>query len=98
MIALGLFLILCGLQLADLVTTYALIALGIGREANPIARRLMDSIGVMPALVILKAIVIGPPWYFLDQPFMPKLLGIMVGFYVLVVHNNLRIFIKAGRR
>lgn len=53
------FILICILQVLDVVTTLYCLRKGIGTEANPVMRKLMDAVGVKPALLGMKALVIG---------------------------------------
>jgi hypothetical protein len=53
------FILICILQVLDVVTTLYCLRKGIGKEANPVMRKLMDAVGVKPALFGMKALVIG---------------------------------------
>ena len=50
------------LQAADFYTTYTALKSGTGQEANPFAKKLMDAIGVVPALVLLKVGLAALAW------------------------------------
>jgi len=49
-----LILILLILQLGDAYTTYVAITSGKGQEANPVFKRLIDAIGLVPAIAFFK--------------------------------------------
>jgi hypothetical protein len=52
-----LFLFSC-LQLADAYTTYRILSTG-GKEVNPVMRWLMDQIGIVQGLSLMKLLLIG---------------------------------------
>ena len=57
-LALGLFIALAALQAVDAATTLTVLARG-GREANPAMRWLMRKLGLLPALVAAKMVLVG---------------------------------------
>ena len=67
-----------------------LIALrGPAHEANPIMAKIMDTIGVVPALLITKGAVIALLWYY--QALLPvELLWALCAFYVWIVWGNVQ--------
>jgi amino acid transporter len=76
------------LQVADAATTYIILKGG-GRELNPFMQVVMNFLGVVPALVVMKLLVVGvfmvyaeaiPLWVWM----------LMVIIYAVVVANNLR--------
>lgn len=75
------------LQVADIITT--IIALnGPAHEANPLLKKLMDAIGVVPALMLIKVIMLSFIGYY--QAMLPvEVLWALCVFYVLIVVNNL---------
>lgn len=56
------FLLLVALFAADGILTYRIIKAG-GRELNPVVRWMMDRAGIVPALVIPKALLLWGLWY-----------------------------------
>lgn len=80
------FLIL--LQVADVITT--IIALeGPAHEANPIMAKIMETIGVVPALLLIKGAFITFLWQY--QALLPvELLWALCAFYVWIVYGNIR--------
>lgn len=83
------------LQVADIVTT--IIALqGPAHESNPVLKKLMDKIGVLPALLIVKGLAIAFFWYF--QAMIPQaVFWLLCAFYVYIVYNNL-MTIRKGKK
>ncbi len=76
------------LQVADAATTYIILKGG-GRELNPFMQVVMNFLGVVPALVTMKVLVVAvfmvyaeaiPLWVWM----------LMVIIYAVVVANNLR--------
>ena len=53
-----LFLLLVALQIADAVTTVKVLKQG-GEELNPVLAPLMRVVGVVPSLVLVKAVLLG---------------------------------------
>ncbi len=49
--------VLIALNIGDILTTLAVIRKG-GTEYNPVGRYLMDRIGVLPAMILLKGVAI----------------------------------------
>lgn len=81
----ALFLILVALQAADAYTTWRVLRGG-GRELNPVLRVLMDRIGIVPALAVVKLVAVLFVGLFLLEHAV-ILLG-LIAVYVLVVWNN----------
>ena len=88
------FYLLILLQLADVITT--IIALERpAHEANPLLKKIMDAIGIIPALVLVKGGFVAFLWYY--QALLP--IALIVGlcaFYVYIVYHNIET-IKKGR-
>ena len=74
------------LQIADALTTYYALKLG-GSEANPVVRKLMDAIGVLPAMLAFKALSIAAV-YFGAYSMGADVLMLWCVFYVVVVIWN----------
>ena len=82
-----LFLAFALLQILDGVTTYIALQSSGSKEANPIMNFLFTKFGIVPSLVIFKAIVIGLIFYL--HLVIPLFMWIiMFGFYVAVGINN----------
>jgi predicted RNA methylase len=83
---------LIALQLADIVTT--IIALrGDAHEDNLIMAKIMDTIGIIPALLIVKCAVVAFLWYF--QALIPsEVFWALSAFYCLIVFNNVKVIRK----
>lgn len=85
------------LQLLDAWSTHRALAAG-GQEANPIARFFMGWLGVVPGLLVLKALV--GVWLWLLLPHLPAgqvlwVLWAVNAIYIVVVVNN--IFVALGK-
>ena len=74
------------LQVADALTTYYAIKMG-GSEANPVVRKLMQAIGVLPAMLAFKALSVAAV-YFGAYAMGADVLMFWVLFYVGVVGWN----------
>jgi len=77
------------LQAADIYTTLRVLSQG-GREMNKLLKWLMDRIGVLPALLVSKAVVIGGFVYLYfgaDLVFYPVVGGLAVVYAIVVWHN-----------
>lgn len=78
------------LQLADIWTTNKALSMG-GREINPVMRWLMAKLGVIPALVWMKAVVVFIAYkYIYPHPSLIEVFGIVTAFYVYVIYNNFK--------
>ena len=83
-----LFAALVVLQVLDMYTTLRALRNG-HTEVNKYMARLMDNVGVIPAMLIPKALMLGAIWLYL--PLVPWLaLAGLVCFYVWVVQHNYR--------
>lgn len=80
-------------QIADLETSYEALKDGENREANPLVARVMEKIGLLPALVVVKAVgmavavVIARSGYSVA----PWLLGVIALIYAYVVIQNAKL-------
>lgn len=82
------FYLLIVLQVADVITT--IIALdGPAHEANPLLSWLMDRLGVVPTLVMVKGTAISFFWYYQDQLPVALMWG-LCAFYLWIVYGNIR--------
>jgi len=91
----AIFAIFVILQVLDIYSTVKALGVG-GREANPFVKKIMDLIGVLPALVILKVIVIvlivASYIYFpLERTILSILIGIVCIGYAYIVYMNFKI-------
>ena len=90
--ALVLLYVLTPLQLGDIWTTqYALRNIKVAKEANPVVRKLMDKLGILGGLLVLKVPFIVLIWT--STLPMWLMLG-LIAFYGYVVVNNTRIILK----
>ena len=90
--ALVLLCVLTALQLGDIWTTqYALRNIKAAKEANPVVRKLMDKLGILGGLLVLKVPFIVLIWT--STLPMWLMLG-LIAFYGYVVVNNTRIILK----
>ena len=90
--ALVLFYVLTALQLGDIWTTqYALRNIKAAKEANPVVRKLMDKLGILGGLLVLKVPFIVLIWMY---PMPMWLLLSLIAFYGYIVGNNARIILK----
>lgn len=76
------------LQVADSATTVYILNKG-GVERNPIMAKAMRLVGVLPALLIIKAIMLA--LVFAEQPIRDDITYLLVLIYVFVVGNNLNV-------
>ena len=84
--------VLTALQLGDIWTTqYALRNIKAAKEANPVVRKLMDKLGILGGLLVLKVPFIVLIWT--STLPMWLMLG-LIAFYGYVVVNNTRIILK----
>jgi hypothetical protein len=90
-ILLGIF---AALQIADLYSTVTALNTGKAYEANPVMAWFFKRIGTLPALLIIKAIVIGLIFYFVDSWMMLAVLNIL---YAYVVYLNVKTIQKLGK-
>lgn len=86
----ALYLVLVALQVADVATTLRVFALG-GYEKNKPLKKLMDAIGVLPAL-LLKIVFVAVISYPIKDS--TQTLALLVAFYVFVIFNNARVALK----
>ena len=90
--ALVLLYVLTALQLGDIWTTqYALRNIKVAKEASPVVRKLMDKLGILGGLLVLKVPFIVLIWT--STLPMWLMLG-LIAFYGYVVVNNTRIILK----
>ena len=85
-----LFALFAVLQVLDIITTIKAIDGG-AVEANPIIKALMDKIGMVPALLVSKAVIVAPlggvVWFY-PSTLLCGGLGGLVLFYGWVCWNN----------
>ena len=80
--------IFIALQVADAATTYIILKGG-GRELNPFMQVVMNFLGLVPALIVMKALVLGV-FVFYAEAIPLWVWMLMVIIYSWVVANNLR--------
>lgn len=85
------------LQVLDLISTMVALRNPKLAEGNSfgLLQWFMDKIGVLPALVLLKAAFIGWLWYFRDHPDMTDQVYVLLcAGYAWIVVNNIRLIRK----
>lgn len=77
-------------QVLDLLSTEYALRRGLAAEGNPLLRRLMGTLGIIPTLLLTKGLTIGLAVYlwWVDSPLWLSILAIG---YSVVVLNNLRL-------
>lgn len=84
------FAALFALQIGDFWSTLRAIESGKGKEANPWIASLMERIGVVPALLLVKGAGVGISFYLAFHAHV--LFGVvMIAVYVYVLANNLSV-------
>ena len=81
--------ILIVLQVIDLATSIHLLTKPGYRETNPILAKIMERLGVIPALLISKGILIAVIYHFQAHLVDWVLMG-LIGVYLWVCWNNIR--------
>lgn len=84
------------MQVADAISTYVAIKMG-GSEGNPLAKKIMAKLGVIPTLVGGKALVCASIYYnahLID----PRLLMLLTVFYLGVVAWNTKQIVELRKR
>jgi hypothetical protein len=80
---------LIALQAMDVIST-AIALSGPAHEANPLLAKVMQKIGVLPTLIVIKGGFIGFLWYY--QTALPDAaLWLMCAGYVWVIYNNVQV-------
>jgi hypothetical protein len=79
------------LNLLDMATTVKALKRPGAVEGNPIMRKLMDLVGVVPALLLFKAALIAGLWCW-PAPELAQ--WVLMVIYVVIVINNLRVIRK----
>jgi hypothetical protein len=89
-----LFAVLGALQAADVVTTWRILRSG-GRELNPVYNLLIDKLGALPALLLIKVpVVIGigiATYFFQSLWFWTVILAACCTVYAFVVYHNYKV-------
>ena len=88
-----LFVVLVALQIGDIYTTYVVLTKQNGVEINPIVRKVMSTMGILPGLLTMKSALL------LFVYFMPPnaqiiVLWFGVVLYAVVVFNNFTVMRK----
>lgn len=85
-----LLIVLILLQIADGMTTFYALWGGKGREANPVVNWVIEKIGLIPGLIVVKSVgVVLAVWVYNLDGFMVLLA--MTILYAYIVHNNFEI-------
>ena len=88
-----LFYIVVALQIIDVVSTVILLNREGFREGNKVLKAIMDRIGVVPTLVIVKGAFIAWIAYFQEQ--IPEgIFVVLIAMYLWVCWNNLKLLKK----
>ena len=85
--------IFCALQILDIYSTLGVLRLG-GREMNKLLVLLMEKLGNLWALVLMKSIVIAAvagAWIFLGDTPLIAILCLLTFIYVYVVFQNFQV-------
>ncbi len=86
----GLFVLM---QLGDMISTVIALKKG-GSEANKLIASIMEKIGVIPALAVVKLLLMALVYAaiaFVPAPWIYALLGIFDALYIWVVINNIKV-------
>lgn len=83
------FYAIVALQAADVLSTLYAFKHG-AIEANPVMRKLMDTLGTVPGLLMPKVIYGGLVWFYRDALTI-EAVAVVAAFYVAVVINNIRV-------
>lgn len=81
-------------QAADFYTTWRVLQMPNRTEANPVVKKVMDKIGVVPALLILKGLFVagvGAGLWFYPEPILQITVIIISVGYGWVISNNVRL-------
>ena len=89
-LTLALFLLYAMLQVGDSYTTVRGLKIRGNYERNIVMRWLMEKIGVVPALVVFKGLMVGVLFYILDETPWQVLAGLDV-MYVYIIYKNWRV-------
>ncbi len=84
----ALFVALIALQVLDCMSTVLVLGKG-GKELNPIMARLMDAMGVVPAMVAIKLLLIGFVWHYYAAVSIQDLAVVCVIYAAVLAHNLL---------
>ena len=95
-----LLIIFTGLQLVDAYTTRTGLKRGGAREGNPLLLRMMNRLGVVPAIVVSKVAMIGlaaAAVAYAPGAVTTVSLALACAFYAWIAFNNLRVIKGRGR-
>jgi len=85
--------ILIALQVADFVTTYLALRRPGNREANPIVAKVIDALGLVPGLLVVKGSVVA--LLVVAAPYLSGFVLVpLLAMYVWVVINNIGVIRK----
>ena len=76
------------LQLLDIISTYLVLKDGKGYEANKLIAIIINKLGIVKGLILVKLIISIPLWYLATHPSPQWLLNILIVIYVITVINN----------
>ena len=74
-------------QLLDLLSTEYALRRGLAAEGNPVLRRLMDSLGVIPTLLLTKLLTTGLACYLWAVGSVFWLSVVAIGYSVVILNN-----------
>lgn len=83
------FYAIVALQVADVLSTLYAFRNG-AVEANPVMRKLMDTLGTVPGLLLPKVVYGGLVWFYRDALTI-EAVAVVAALYVAVVVNNVRV-------
>ena len=83
------FYAIVALQAADVLSTLYAFRHG-AVEANPVMRKLMDTLGTVPGLLLPKVVYGGLVWFYRDA-LTVEAVAVVTALYVAVVINNIRV-------
>jgi Domain of unknown function (DUF5658) len=82
------------LQVSDVGTTAYALKRGIGAEGNPVVAKLIKAMGIIPGLLMVKALLLGPVIYIAYTRDYTQALIVLVVIYAAVVINNVVVIRK----
>ena len=83
------FYAIVALQAADVISTLYAFRNG-AVEANPVMRKLMETLGTVPGLLLPKVVYGGLVWFYRDA-LTVEAVAVVAVLYVAVVVNNIRV-------
>ena len=84
-----LLVLLAALQVADVLTTVRFLKAGVP-EANPIARKLFEVMGVIPAMVLLKGVFLYVTYITMATDYWHEVVIVVCVVYTAIVVRNWR--------